>query len=295
MPPPRRQRPHSKVPPRPPGPRRPAADTSWDKSAAWYDRLIGEKGSDLYQQVVIPRSLALLNPAKDETHLDLGCGQGVFTRAVATKGARATGIDAAPTLIDKARTYPGPRCRFLVRDAAALHDLGPFDSASAILCLQNIEHLPETAAATAAILRPGGRFLWTLNHPCFRIPRQTAWGFDEERKIQYRRLDAYTSPLSIPIIMHPGQKESENTVSFHRSLEELMKAGFDAGLRLRGFEEWHSHKQSQPGPRARAENRARNEFPLFLALLWEKPGAFTPPASAASTAPQKASPAPRPK
>lgn len=50
-----------------------------------------------------------------------------------------------------------------------------------------------------------------------------------------------------------------------------MKAGFDAGLRLRGFEEWHSHKQSQPGPRARAENRARNEFPLFLGMLWEKP------------------------
>ena len=137
MPPPRRPRPDSRPSTRPTGPRRPAADTSWDKSAAWYDRLIGEKGSDLYQQVVIPRSLELLNPLKDETHLDLGCGQGVFTRAVAAKGARATGIDAAPALIDKAKTYPGPRCRFLVRDAAALDGLGPFDSASAILCLQN--------------------------------------------------------------------------------------------------------------------------------------------------------------
>jgi hypothetical protein len=40
---------------------------------------------------------------------------------------------------------------------------------------------------------------------------------------------------------------------------------------LGGLQEWSSHKESQPGPRARAENRARKEFPLFLALLWRKP------------------------
>ena len=268
-------------------PNRPAADTSWEKSAAWYDRLIGEKGSDLYQQVVIPRSLDLLQPQPNETILDLGCGQGVFSRALAARGARVTGIDAAPSLITKARSYASPRpVRFLVRDAANLDGIGPFDAASAILCIQNIEHLPTVTSAVAAALHPGGRLLWTLNHPAFRIPRQSAWGFDEERKIQYRRVDAYSQPLRIPIVMHPGQAASEHTISFHRSLQELLACGFAAGLRLAGLEEWHSHKQSQPGPRARAENRARHEFPLFLALLWEKPltapvdvpGAPQPPA-----------------
>lgn len=264
--------PHRPRPPRPAKPSpRPAADTSWEKSAAWYDRLIGEKGSDLYQQVVIPRSLDLLAPRAGESALDLGCGQGVFTRALAARGARATGIDAAPALIRKARAYPGPRCQFLVRDAADLRELGPFDAASAILCLQNLPHLPQVAQAVAGVLRPGGRWLWTLNHPCFRIPRQSAWGFDEERKIQYRRLDTYSTPQSIPIVMHPGRGDSEQTVSFHRSLSDLIAAGSSAGLRLAALEEWHSPKRSQPGPRARAENRARNEFPLFLTLLWEKP------------------------
>ncbi len=278
MQPPHRPRPPGKKthprPPRPakPASSRPAADTSWEKSAAWYDRLIGEKGSDLYQQVVIPRSLSLLAPRRDEAVLDLGCGQGVFTRALAAAAARVTGIDAAPALIRKARAYPGPRCAFLVRDAAALDGLGPFDAVSAILCLQNIAHLAETAAAAAAVLKPGGRMVWTLNHPSFRIPRQSAWGFDQERKIQFRRLDAYSTPHSIPIVMHPGRPDSEQTVSFHRSLQDLLAAGFAAGLRLAALEEWHSHKQSQPGPRARAENRARAEFPLFLGLLWEKPG-----------------------
>ena len=70
--------------------------------------------------------------------------------------------------------------------------------------------------------------------------------------------------------MHPGRADSESTISFHRSLQTLTATGFQSGLVLAGIEEWYSHKESQPGPRARAENRARKEFPLFLALLWEK-------------------------
>ncbi|MBN8419959.1 MAG: methyltransferase domain-containing protein [Verrucomicrobia bacterium] len=245
--------------------------TSWEKSADWYDGIIGERGSELYQAVVIPGALNLLAPKRGERVLDLGCGQGVFSRALAQAGCQVTGVDAAPTLIQKARTYPvKPPVRYLARDAAQIEDLGEFDAASAILCVQNMEHLDVVSAAAAKVLKPGGRMLWVVNHPAFRIPRQTSWGNDEATKIQYRRIDAYSSTLSIPIIMHPGRPDSETTTSFHRSLQTLTGTGFSAGLRLAGMEEWYSHKESQPGPRAGAENRARKEFPLFLALLWEK-------------------------
>jgi len=245
--------------------------TSWEKSADWYDGIIGERGSELYQAVVIPGALKLLAPKRGERVLDLGCGQGVFSRALAQAGCQVTGVDAAPTLIQKARTYPvKPPVRYLARDAAQIEDLGEFDAASAILCVQNMEHLDVVSAAAAKVLKPGGRMLWVVNHPAFRIPRQSSWGNDEVTKIQYRRTDAYSSTLSIPIIMHPGKADSESTTSFHRSLQTLTGTGFSAGLVLAGIEEWYSHKESQPGPRARAENRARKEFPLFLALLWEK-------------------------
>ncbi|MDI1312219.1 methyltransferase domain-containing protein [Prosthecobacter sp.] len=245
--------------------------TSWEKSADWYDGIIGERGSELYQAVVIPGALGLLAPKPGERVLDLGCGQGVFSRALAQAGCQVTGIDAAPTLIQKARTYPvKPPVRYLARDAAEIEDLGEFDAASAILCVQNMEHLDVVSAAAAKVLKSGGRMLWVVNHPAFRIPRQTSWGNEEATKIQYRRIDAYSSTLSIPIIMHPGQADSETTTSFHRSLQTLTATGFSAGLRLAGIEEWYSHKESQPGPRAAAENRSRKEFPLFLALLWEK-------------------------
>ncbi len=252
-------------------PDRSQGGTSWEKSADWYDKILGAGGSELYQAVVIPQALALLKPQKGERILDLGCGQGVFSRALADKGAQVTGVDAAPSLIVKARTYQSRTpIRYYDRDAAQLAGLGEFDAASAILCLQNMEHLDTVIAATAAVLKPGGRMLWVLNHPAFRIPRQSSWGNEEERKIQYRRVDAYSSTLGIPILMHPGKADSESTVSFHRSFETLTSSGFKAGLSIAGLAEWYSHKESQPGPRARAENRARKEFPLFLALLWQK-------------------------
>lgn len=258
--------------PRPTPQARKEHGTSWEKSADWYDRIIGERGSELYQAVVIPGALKLLSPQRGERVLDLGCGQGVFCRALTREGCEVTGVDASPSLIQKARAYPAkPPVRYLARDAAQCSGLGEFDAVSAILCVQNMEKLDDVAAAAAKVLKPGGRMLWVMNHPAFRIPRQSSWGFDESRKLQYRRTDAYSSTLSIPIVMHPGKAESESTLSFHRSLHVLTACGFAAGLRLAGLEEWHSHKESQPGPRARAENRARKEFPLFLALLWQKP------------------------
>jgi ubiquinone/menaquinone biosynthesis C-methylase UbiE len=275
---PRPRRPYSGGPNRPhaSGPSGPARDrsrdgTSWEKSADWYDRIIGENGSELYQQVVVPGALELLGPKRDEVILDLGCGQGVFSRAMAQRGARVTGLDASASLIHRARAYPAPGLTYVVRDAAQLDGLDPMDAISAILCLQNLQHLDAVCAAACRALKSGGRMLWVLNHPAFRIPRQSSWGFEAERKIQYRRMDAYSSSLQIPILMHPGRADSESTLSVHRSLEELMQPAFAAGLQLAGLREWHSHKESQPGPRARAENRARREFPLFLALLWRKP------------------------
>lgn len=245
--------------------------TSWEKSADWYDRVIGERGSDIYRTVVIPAALDLLKPGNGERVLDIGCGQGVFSRALSDAGAQVTGVDASRTLIATARKYPSRTpIRYLERDAVQIRDLGPFDAISAILCIQNMEHLADVCSACAHVLRPGGRMVWVLNHPCFRIPRQSSWGHEEERKIQYRRLDAYASPLNIPIVMHPGKKDSESTISFHRSITDLTSAAFSAGLVVSGFQELVSDKQSEPGPRARAENRARKEFPLFLAMRFEK-------------------------
>ena len=212
----------------------------------------------------------MLRPAKGERILDLGCGQGVFSRALADAGAEVTGVDASRSLIATAKGYPSTSpIHYVERDAALVGDLGPFDGISAILCIQNMQHLAAVCAACARALKPGGRMVWVLNHPCFRIPRQSSWGFEEDR-VQFRRLDGYALPASISIVMHPGKKDSETTLSFHRSLTDLTAAAFAAGFVVSAIREPVSHKESEPGPRAKAENRARKEFPLFLAMRLEK-------------------------
>ena len=56
------------------------------------------------------------------------------------------------------------------------------------------------------------------------------------------------------------------TKSFHRSLQDYTKAFAKAGLCISKIEEWISHKQSQSGPRQKAEDVARKEIPIFMCL-----------------------------
>ena len=109
-----------------------------------------------------------------------------------------------------------------------------------------------------------------LNHPAFRIPKESSWGFDEKAKVQYRRIDRYLSDIKAKIDMHPGTKRSEQTLSFHRPLQAYAKALFKQNFSVRRLEEWSSDKKSEKGPRADAEDRARKEIPLFLALEAQK-------------------------
>ena len=105
-----------------------------------------------------------------------------------------------------------------------------------------------------------------MTHPCFRIPRQTHWGWDEEKKIQFRRVDHYASEVDIPILTPPVAVSDKFTETYHRPLQNYFAKLSAVGLWVDILEEWMSRKTSQPGRRSRAENRARKEIPLFLAL-----------------------------
>jgi len=66
--------------------------------------------------------------------------------------------------------------------------------------------------------------------------------------------------------MHPGDAPGEFTISFNRPLQYYFKAINKAGMAVGRLEEWNSHKKSEAGPRAKAEDIARKEIPLFLMM-----------------------------
>lgn len=241
--------------------------SSWDDAASWYKEAVGEKGHYYHQAIVIPKLLKMLKLKKEESLLDLGCGQGVFARSL-PKEIFYVGVDLSKKLIQEAKKMTRPECSFYVKDATKplLLEKKDFDAALFLLSLQNMKEGSLAIAQAKEHLRPGGRLVLVLNHPCFRIPRQSSWEIDPNTKIQYRRINRYSSPMEIPIQVHPGQgKSSELTYSFHHSLEEITSWLFKNHFVIDQIEEWCSDKVST-GSKARMENLARKEFPLFLTI-----------------------------
>lgn len=101
--------------------------------------------------------------------LDVGCGAGLLSEAMALAGAEVTAIDLAADLIRVARLHAresGADIDYRVQSAEALAEAEPggFD---AVTCMEMLEHVPDPGAVLAAcarLLKPGGRlFVSTLN------------------------------------------------------------------------------------------------------------------------------------
>lgn len=279
----------SKKPDRP----RPA-DAGWDHVAAWYDRLVGDEGSDYHRNVILPTALRMLEVKPGERVLDLCCGQGVLTRLLADKAAPAgstdrhagsshrkeeaapgdrppvVAVDASARLIASAKSRGGGdrRVRYVVRDATRLGDLadGTFDAAACIMAVQDVEDAPALFVELGRALRPGGRAVVVMMHPCFRVARQSDWGWDESKKTQFRRVDRYLSCMQVPIATHPGSEPGRHTFFHHRPLKDYLTALGRAGLAVVEADEPVTHREPPPGPRHRGQKRAFDEIPVFLAL-----------------------------
>ena len=245
-----------------------ASKTGWEQVSDWYGGHMAENDS-LLNTVVYPGVLKLLAPEKGKQYLDIACGEGAFTRLLVKSGVRTFGFDASPSLIERAQRLAPTNAKYAIGDATRFSKLCQglkFDGAACLMAIQNIDPIAPVFHDAATVLAPGAPFVLVMNHPSFRIPRQSAWGFEEVRQIQYRRVDMYMSMLKIPILAHPGADRSIKTVSYHRPLSSYINALGANGFAVTALEEWTSNRVSDSGPKAKAENRARAEFPMFLAL-----------------------------
>ena len=108
-------------------------------------------------------------PLRGAAVLDVGCGGGLLSEALAGEGARVTAIDLAPDLLKIARLHgleSGVQVDYRLEPVEGLAAERPavFD---AITCMEMLEHVPDPGSvieACARLLKPGGRlFLSTLN------------------------------------------------------------------------------------------------------------------------------------
>jgi ubiquinone/menaquinone biosynthesis C-methylase UbiE len=239
--------------------------------ATWYDGWVGDRGSTYHRELAIPAVLELLQPRRGDAILDVGGGQGVLAPYLAEAGARVTVVDASARLIAaaKRRRTRMRDARFLVGDARRLPavaglDAASFDAAVFLLSIQDMDPLEDVVRGVDWALKPASRVVLLMTHPAFRQPRHSGWGYDEGRKLTYRRIDAYLEPMAVPMKSLGGGLP---TRSFHRPISAYVNGLADAGFATDAMLELPDlPPDRRPGKAPRGDARANAEIPIFLGL-----------------------------
>ena len=107
-----------------------------------------------------------------------------------------------------------------------------------------------------------------MTHPAFRIPRQSGWGIDQNRKLKFRRVDNYLTSLKVPMKAYENSK-SGKTISFHRPISAYVNALGKLNFGITAFHEipepLNRHKKV-----SRMDKQSMNEIPMFLAIKAER-------------------------
>lgn len=246
-------------------------ETSWGGVADWYDAMLHDEKS-FQKNVIAPNLLRLMEIKRGERLLDLACGTGYFSNIFFDAGALVSAVDIGRELIEIARSNSDKHIEYTVASADKIPHVKSesMDKVAIVLALQNIENVSGVLAECKRVLKKNGSLYLVLNHPTFRIPGTSEWGYDEAKNIEYRRIDAYLSEKKVSIDMHPGEKKKDKTISFHRSLQYYFKQFAKQGFCVARLEEWISHRHGPKGKRYAATENSRKEIPLFLFLEIKK-------------------------
>lgn len=219
----------------------------WNANAGFWDSQMGE-GNEFHLRVLLPSLERLLALRAGDRALEIACGNGQLARWMARHGASVVATDLSDQLIERARRKPavGPgRVDLRVVDAsdeAALRALGSreFDVVVCNMALMDMPEIEPLARALPELLGPGGRFVFSVTHPCFNrsdSPRVARWS-DEGgvvRETVGLEIRAYLTPRAVEGVAVLGQPLAQSY--FERPIELLLAPFLRAGLVLDALEE----------------------------------------------------------
>lgn len=162
-----------------------AADT-----AEWWQREFTDGVDPEYTEQIVPIIVDALG--RPQRVLDIGTGDGQVARALRDAGAEVTGIDPITEMVTTAAER-APDIPLAQAEAAGLPFAdGSFDAAVACLVFEHIDDVDAAIADVARVVRPGGTFLFLLNHPLLQTPG-SGWIDDQiiEPPEQYWRIGSY--------------------------------------------------------------------------------------------------------
>ena len=230
----------------------------YDDYATEYAAMVANReAGELAADPVTPRLLAILGPVAGLAVLDAACGEGYVARILAEQGARVTGIDIAPRLIALAQERdPAGTIEYEVADLSKPPPgaTARFDRVVSHLALNDVYDYRGFCATLAAVLKPGGRAVLSLNNPYSYVVRKHITDYFAPGAFSYRGMAA----------------EGVKVHFYQRTLEEYLDAFRDAGLRMEKLADL-------PTPAAWLNNKIDTllppgvQFPYMMILSFAKP------------------------
>ncbi|MGC8862512.1 MAG: class I SAM-dependent methyltransferase [Armatimonadota bacterium] len=238
--------------------------TIYEELAAGLAAYAAESGGDLQRHVVVPAMLEMIGQVSGRDVLDLYCGAGYLSRRLATMGARVTAVDTSQRLIgiagelDKREEHG---IRYTVAEPSDLSVLedSVFDDIVCNMGLMITRDLSGTVAELARLVKLGGRFIFSVLHPCFCMP-DACWMSDEDSRLLYKAVDNYFTEvwhLSEITSVLRGDRDKVK----HRTLSTYVNALSARGFNVRRLAE------PRPAPEVLAVKPQLEAFARVPAVL----------------------------
>ena len=208
---------------------------AWNTAAEAYANAQSE-GLDFYRYEFFgPAQIAMCGEVKGLRVLDVGCGSGYFSRAMAERGATVVGVDIAENMIEHARTAGGD-IEYQVLDAAKISPaLGQFDLVTSCLALQDMPNPDRVMKAIYTVMKPRARLVASIEHPCTATPLR-GWERGEDGKKRWLCIDRYYERGPIEFTWKRFAYKF-TTSALHVTLSDWFTWFIAAGLQIRAFDE----------------------------------------------------------
>jgi ubiquinone/menaquinone biosynthesis C-methylase UbiE len=200
----------------------------WEAHADWWQREFTDGVDPEYTEQILP--IVVEWTSGFGRVLEVGTGEGQVARAIAAQnGAEVVGVDPTVNqIVEAVRKGAGP---IYARSGA---ESLPFPDASfdAVVCCLVFEHIDDVDGALAEVsrvLRPGGRFVFCLNHPLLQTPG-SGWIDDQilDPPEQYWRIGPYLTEQAVV-----EEVEKDVYIRFvHRPLGRYINAMADVGMTI---------------------------------------------------------------